>query len=180
MKTKLKRKLDKMEKKKLKKKNTKMKAKFAKLAQATKAAATSPPGSIASSSSVKSEIHEPVVQSRPPKPIFNSEGRVVYSKFDFGELTAPTIDKKKNLDTKAALHKIKKMEEKVKHLKEIGEVDKAKTIEEKRAWQSALQRAEGVKVKSTSCLLLYILCILVLVLYGYYSITINNNYVLFR
>ncbi len=152
MKTKLKRKLDRMEKKKLKKKNTKMKAKFAKLAQATKAAATSPPGSIASSSSVKSEIHEPVVQSRPPKPIFNSEGRVVYSKFDFGELTAPTIEKKKNLDTKAALHKIKKMEEKVKHLQEIGEVEKAKTIEEKRAWQSALQRAEGVKVRQLFCM----------------------------
>lgn len=144
MKTKLKRKLDKLEKKKLKKKNNKMKSKIAKLAQVTKAAtasATSP------TEAVKTEALEPSVQSRPPKPIFNSEGRMVYSKFDFGELTTPSFNEKKTkLDPKAALIKMKKVKERVKFLEEKGEIEKARSIEEKLAWEGALQRAEGVKV----------------------------------
>ena len=147
MKTKLKRKLDKLEKKKLKRKNNKLKSKIAKLAQATKAATVS----LASQSTetVKTEAPEPAVPSRPPKPIFNSEGRMVFSKFDFGELTTPSpIQKKTTLDPKAALIKIKKVKEKVKHLESKGEVDRARSIEEKQAWEGALQRAEGVKVNT--------------------------------
>lgn len=141
MKNKLKRKLDKLEKKKLKKKSSKMKLKIAKLAQATKAASSSP------TASIKSEASEPVVQNRPPKPIFNSEGKMVYSKFDFGELTTPSVGPKKvNLDPKAALNKMKKVQEKVKTLEAKGETEKAKAIEEKLAWQGAIQRAEGLKV----------------------------------
>lgn len=142
MKNKLKRKLDKLEKKKLKKKNSKMKLKIAKLAQATKAASSSP------TASIKSEGSEPVVQNRPPKPIFNSEGKMVFSKFDFGELTTLSAGPKKvNLDPKAALNKMKKVQEKVKLLESKGETEKAKSIEEKLAWQGAIQRAEGVKVR---------------------------------
>ncbi|KAK4002720.1 surfeit locus protein 6 homolog [Daphnia magna] len=146
MKTKLKRKLDKLEKKKLKRKNNKMRSKIAKLAQATKAASVSSTSAL--TESVKTEIPEPTVTSRPPKPIFNSEGRMVFSKFDFGELSTPSpILKKTTLDPKAAMIKIKKVKEKVKFLEAKGEVEKARSIEEKQAWEGALQRAEGVKVK---------------------------------
>lgn len=153
MKTKLQRKLDRLEKKKLKKKNNKMKSKIAKLAQVTMKAAAGPTPVTASSSlsspaTVKTEIPEPVVQSRPPRPIYNSEGRMVFSKFDFGELTTPDTSsmKKTNLDPKAALHKIKKVKEKVKELEAKGDAEKAKAILEKKAWEGALQRAEGIKV----------------------------------
>lgn len=149
MKTKLKRKLDKLEKKKLKKKNNKLKSKMAKLAQATKAATVS--STSPSTETIKIEAPELTVPSRPPKPIFNSEGRMVFSKFDFGELTTPSpIQKKTTLDPKAALIKIKKVKEKVKHLEGKGEVERARSIEEKQAWEGALQRAEGVKVNKTS------------------------------
>lgn len=123
-----------------------MKSKIAKLAQATKAATAS--AATPSTETVKVEASEPLVQmSRPPKPIFNSEGRMVFSKFDFGELTTPSaIQKKTTLDPKAALLKIKKVKEKVKHLEEKGEVEKARSIEEKQAWEGAIQRAEGTKV----------------------------------
>lgn len=149
MKTKLKRKLDKLEKKKLKKKNNKMKVKIAKLAQATMKAAASTSNTSPASTTVKTEVPELPIQSRPPKPIFNSEGRMVFSKFDFGELTTPTAAlRKTNLDPKAALHKIKKVKEKVKHLEEQGDAEKAKSIVEKKAWEGAIQRAEGVKVQA--------------------------------
>ena len=133
---KLKKKLDRLEKKKLKRKNNKMKSKIAKLAQETKAA------------TIKTEAPEPVVQSRPPKPIFNSEGRMVFSKFDFGELTAPTpiLKKTGTKDPKAALHKIKKVKEKLQDLESKGEVEKVQRIQEQQAWDGALQRAEGLKV----------------------------------
>merc|ERR1711928_219972 len=106
MKSKLKKKLDKLEKKKLKRKQSKMRSKIAKLAQDTtkKVAVTS----TVSSDVVKTETEEPAVQNRLPKPIFNSEGRMVFSKFEFGEGTAPTWNlKKATNDPKAALHKVK-------------------------------------------------------------------------
>lgn len=149
MKTKLKRKLDKIEKKKLKRKNNKMRSKIAKLAQATKAATAS--SNFPSTETVKTEVPEPTVTSRPPKPIFNSEGRMVFSKFDFGELTTPSpILKKITLDPKAAMIKIKKTKEKVKFLEAKGDIEKARSIEEQQAWEGALLRAEGVKVNATS------------------------------
>ena len=145
IKTKLKKKLDKLEKKKLNKKKNKMRSKIAKLAQATKAATAS--STFPSTETVKTEVPEPTV-TRLPKPIFNSEGRMVYSKFDFGELTTPSsILKKTTLDPKAAMIKIQKTKEKVKFLEGKGEIEKARSIEEKQAWEGALQRAEGVKVK---------------------------------
>jgi len=152
MKSKLKKKLDKLEKKKLKRKQSKMRSKIARLAQDTtkKVAVTS----TASSDEVKTEVEEPAVQNRLPKPIFNSEGRMVFSKFDFGEGTAPTWNSKKiTNDPKAALGKIKKIQEKVETLKEKGDKEKAKLIEEQKAWHGALQRAEGVKVKDSAELL---------------------------
>jgi len=149
MKSKLKRKLDKLEKKKLKRKQSKMKSKIAKLAQdTTKKAAVS----TTRTDIVKTETPEPAVQKKLPKPIFNSEGRMVFSKFDFGELTASATSstlKKTTNDPKAALHKIKKVKDKVKSLQEKGDKEKAKSIEEKKAWEGALQRAEGLKVKDS-------------------------------
>jgi len=141
IKNKLKRKLDKLEKKKLKRKNSKRRSKIAKLAQDTQRA------SATSSATVKTETFEPV-QSRPPKPIFNSEGRMVFSKFDFGELTAPTpVLKKTTNDPKAMLQKIKKVKEKLQTLAEKGETEKVQIIQDGNRWNNALQRAEGLKVK---------------------------------
>ena len=123
-----------------------MKSKIAKLAQdTTKKAAVS----TTRTDIVKTETPEPAVQKKLPKPIFNSEGRMVFSKFDFGELTASATSstlKKTTNDPKAALHKIKKVKDKVKSLQEKGDKEKAKSIEEKKAWEGALQRAEGLKV----------------------------------
>lgn len=146
MKMKLKRRLHKLEKKKLKRKNSKMRSKIARLAQETKAREDVKASTTTTVTSVKTETPDPV-QSRLPKPIFNNEGRMVFSKFDFGELTAHTsVSKQLTNDPKAALHKIRKVKEKIKALEEKGEVDKAKAIEEKKVWEAAIQRAEGVKV----------------------------------
>merc|ERR1719383_131070 len=78
----------------------------------------------------------------------NPKGKVVFSKFDFtsNEVANPDT-KKKHLDPKAALAKIAKKKEKLDSMKEKGLTDKVKRIEDKSAWQTAIDKAEGVKVK---------------------------------
>ncbi|XP_059093526.1 surfeit locus protein 6 homolog [Tigriopus californicus] len=96
------------------------------------------------------------------KPVYNSEGKVVFSKFDFSEDSAPTSEVKakisgpggiKAADPKAALQKIKKHKEKIKTLKAEGKMDAVKAITDHTAWKSALDKAEGVKVKDDETLL---------------------------
>ena len=56
------------------------------------------------------------------KPVYNSEGKIVFSKFDFTEDSAAlAAEKKKILDPKSALQKIKKQKENLKTLKEKGQ-----------------------------------------------------------
>ncbi|XP_020277998.1 surfeit locus protein 6 homolog isoform X2 [Pseudomyrmex gracilis] len=80
-----------------------------------------------------------------PKPVFNSEGKMVFSKFDFSE-----IGVKKKLpknDPKKMLHQLQQKKEKLKQLEQSGDKETADNIREKDAWKSALLRASGEKVK---------------------------------
>jgi len=94
----------------------------------------------------------------PHKPVYNSDGKMVFSKFDFanGEVVkgsqSGTAEKKPGpkpgpKDPKAALNKIKKHKEKLQSLEAIGKTNRVKSIEEKTAWSTALAKAEGTKVK---------------------------------
>ena len=79
----------------------------------------------------------------PPNPVFNKEGKMVFSKFDFSE-RKETKPQQKNF--KALLEKVQKDKEKVEKLKETDS-EAAKKLKDKQAWQNMLQKAEGVKVK---------------------------------
>ncbi len=105
------------------------------------------------------------------KKVYNNDGKVVFSKFDFtSEETsgAGPAEMKKNLDPKSALQKIKKHKEKVQSLEALGKrihvkaftplgspltfslsgkTERVQKLEEKAAWKTALDKAEGVKVK---------------------------------
>lgn len=79
-----------------------------------------------------------------PKPVFNSQGHMVFSKFDFSD-----IGKKRNKptnDPKRALEEITKQKERLKKLEESGEREKADELREKDAWKSVLAKSSGEKV----------------------------------
>jgi len=83
------------------------------------------------------------------KPVYNSDGKMVFSKFDFtssnGHVDSNPAKKKK--DPKSTLQSIQKQKEKIKKLAEKGETEVVKNIEESSAWSKALDKTEGVKVK---------------------------------
>jgi hypothetical protein len=87
------------------------------------------------------------------KKVYNEEGKMVFSKFDF---TAPDESKdgaKQKVDPKSALAKLKAHKEKIKSLEKIGKTERVKNLESKTAWKTALDKAEGVKVKDDAGLL---------------------------
>ncbi|XP_076756234.1 surfeit locus protein 6 [Xylocopa sonorina] len=86
-----------------------------------------------------------------PKPVFNSEGKMVFSKFDFSEIGTKRKPPKK--DTKKILIELKQKKEKLKEIEESGEKEKAEEIKEKDAWKSVLAKASGEKVKDDPDLL---------------------------
>merc|ERR1712025_719371 len=86
------------------------------------------------------------------KPSVKTEKGVVFSKFDFKDDMIPK-EPKKNLDPKLALTKIKKNQEKIKLWEEKGKHEKAKAIENNIAWDNALGKAQGEKVKDDEYLL---------------------------
>lgn len=90
---------------------------------------------------------------RPVKPVYNSEGKMVFSKFDFSEDGGIDSSKKTKLDPKAALKKLQSHKEKMESLKEIGKTDRVKNLEEKSTWKNVMDKAEGVKVKDDEGLL---------------------------
>lgn len=95
-----------------------------------------------------------VVPIKKQKPLYNSEGQIIYSKFDFSVLGAKKTDfKNKARDPKVALKIIREQEKKIKNLKESGEVDKVREIVENKAIKSALMRSEGIKVRDDTELL---------------------------
>ncbi|KAH3800908.1 surfeit locus protein 6 homolog isoform X2 [Dreissena polymorpha] len=90
-----------------------------------------------------------VVPTSPPKPIYNSEGQIVFSKFDFTASGKKEKKEKSDLtgkDYKRLLQKIEKRNEKINKVKSKDE-SAAKSLQDKFKWESALHKAEGVKVK---------------------------------
>lgn len=94
---------------------------------------------------------------KPLKPIYNSEGKMVFSKFDFSESGYKNeVMEKKGRDERdphKMLKKIEKQNEKLKELEVTGEIGKLTEIREKIAWNRALSKSEGVKVKDNPELL---------------------------
>ncbi|OWR53108.1 surfeit locus protein 6 homolog [Danaus plexippus] len=86
------------------------------------------------------------------KPIFNNEGKLVFSKFDFAKLGDRDRGSKGNKDPKKLLDNLKQQEEKIKNIAEVDS-EKAKELKEKIAWKNILQKAEGEKVKDDPTLL---------------------------
>ncbi|XP_065157082.1 LOW QUALITY PROTEIN: surfeit locus protein 6 homolog [Atheta coriaria] len=86
------------------------------------------------------------------KPIFNSEGKMVFSKFDFSGLGKTKNDKNEK-DPKKILENLHKQKEKLQKLEAEGEVEKAKMIKDKTAWKNAIAKAEGEKIKDDEVLL---------------------------
>jgi len=83
------------------------------------------------------------------KPVFNAEGKVVYSKFDLGTknpLNGGAQPPKKK-DPKSTLQSIQKQKDTLKRLEDRGEKEIATNIKESSAWDKALDKTEGVKVK---------------------------------
>lgn len=81
-----------------------------------------------------------------PKPIFNSEGKMVFSKFDFSEIGTKKKPPKNGADPKKMLLQLKQKREKLNVMEESGEVEKVQEIKEKEAWKSVLAKASGEKV----------------------------------
>lgn len=79
-----------------------------------------------------------------PKPVFNSEGKMVFSKFDFSEIGTKKKPPKK--DVKKMLLELNQKKEKLKEMERSGETEKAEEIKEKDAWKSVLAKASGEKV----------------------------------
>lgn len=159
MKTKLSKRLERLEKRKLnKRKSRQTKSKMARLARETQQHEQQQQQQ--QEETIKSEPSVVEVPNRPPKPVFNSEGRMVFSKFDFGGLTAPTSSsmlsatRTKSNDPKAALRKLHKVHQTLERLEADGRTEQAHQITEQRAWDGAIQRSEGVKVKDSEELLL--------------------------
>jgi len=98
-----------------------------------------------SGSKIKTE-NEEVPKVPKPKPVFNSEGKMVFSKFDFSEIGVKKKLPKSQNDPKKVLQQLQQKKEKLKQLENLGEKEKAEDIREKDAWKSALAKASGEKV----------------------------------
>ena len=88
------------------------------------------------------------------KPIYNKEGKMVFSKFDFSAsgVNQTPSGGSKGKDYKKLLQKIEHDKSKLEQLKE-RDADAAKVAMEKASWKKVLQKAEGVKVKDNPELL---------------------------
>ncbi|KAL3277721.1 hypothetical protein HHI36_013064 [Cryptolaemus montrouzieri] len=101
---------------------------------------------------VKTEEVKQEVNEKPVKPLFNSDAKMVFSKFDFSDIGKK--DHKKHItDPKKLLENLKKQNERIINLKESGEIDKAVKMKEKTAWKNALAKVSGEKVKDDVTLL---------------------------
>ncbi|KAF4526752.1 hypothetical protein B566_EDAN015099 [Ephemera danica] len=90
---------------------------------------------------------------KPAKPVFNSEGKLVFSKFDFSEIGRKDKDKKEERDPKKILKQMEKQKEKIEMLESAGATDRLREMKEKQAWALALKKSQGVKVKDDPNLL---------------------------
>lgn len=91
---------------------------------------------------------------KPLKRVYNSEGKMVFSKFDFSESGFKgKVKGREERDPHRILKNIERQNEKLKELELKGETEKLTEIREKIAWNNALNRCEGVKVKDNPALL---------------------------
>lgn len=81
-----------------------------------------------------------------PKPVFNSQGKMVFSKFDFSEIGMKKKLPKSENNPKKILQQLQEKKEKLKQLEESGDKEKAEEIKERDAWKVALAKANGEKV----------------------------------
>ncbi|CAH2068453.1 unnamed protein product, partial [Iphiclides podalirius] len=87
------------------------------------------------------------------KPIFNNEGKLVFSKFDFANFGRKEKGAKMHKDPKKILDEMKQQENKFRQLQDTDCADKVQEIKAKMAWKNILQKAEGQKVKDDPILL---------------------------
>uniref|UniRef100_A0A6M2DI27 Putative surfeit locus protein 6 n=1 Tax=Xenopsylla cheopis TaxID=163159 RepID=A0A6M2DI27_XENCH len=107
----------------------------------------------AGESNIKSEEHDETEKNiKPIKPVFNSQGKMVFSKFDFSETNNKKFKKKSENDPQKILNKLNKNKEKLEALKS-QDAEQAQELKEKMAWKAALAKAEGQKVKDDPDLL---------------------------
>lgn len=137
---------DSIEKKRLKRKMSK-----AKLRQKRKAAKQQNSTADKASSAVTKTVKETA------KPVFNKDGNIVFSKFDFTDKSHSKASHKSDKPTtgknyKVLLDQVTKQKEKI---EKIGESNptKAKQMAEKMKWKTAMSKAEGVKVRDNPELL---------------------------
>ncbi|XP_070171205.1 surfeit locus protein 6 homolog [Polyergus mexicanus] len=97
--------------------------------------------------------NEEVPKVPKPKPVFNSEGKMVFSKFDFSEIGVKKKLPKNQNDPTKILQQLQQKKEKLKQLENLGDKEKVEDIKEKDAWKSALAKASGEKVKDNPELL---------------------------
>jgi hypothetical protein len=134
---------DKLEQHRLKRRLSKAKLKQRRLKEKLTNGSAKPPDSEASKQSPATA-----------KPIFNKDGKMVFSKFDFSDNAngGKLMEKKKKMDLptgknyKHLLEKVQKQKEKLEKL-EKEDKEKATQFREKVLWKTALSKAEGVKVK---------------------------------
>lgn len=93
---------------------------------------------------IKEETDAPKAPKQ--KPIFNSKGNMVFSKFDFSEIGTKKKPSKVEKDPKKILQQLKDNKRKVKELEDAGETEKAGEIKQKHVWQTVLAKATGEKV----------------------------------
>ena len=135
------------EKTKLKRRESKLKLKLKrKLEKAAHLRSPAASGA-AAAAPVNGDVHPKTTKT---KPIFNKDGKMVYSKFDFTDTGGADSKAPKSEFTgknyKNLLAKVEKRNEKLQKLKESNP-EKGQQLEEKIKWQAVLNRAEGLKVK---------------------------------
>lgn len=88
------------------------------------------------------------------KPVFNKDGNLLYSKFDFSE-DGQGENKKSEYGGKKTKNLLKQAEKKKEKLEKLKEADpqKAELVVEKEKWKKAIQKSEGIKVKDDPKLL---------------------------
>jgi len=147
---------DAVEAKRMKRRESKMKLKLKRRDEKHNAMATKKDGNHkgnAVTSLVNSESRPHNASPPTGKAIFNKEGKIVFSKFDFSEKKTKKSEGAANKNYKQILEKVQKDKKDLKDLKAGGDFEAAHSIESKAAWKKALLQAEGVKVKDNPELL---------------------------
>uniref|UniRef100_A0A182SP74 SURF6 domain-containing protein n=1 Tax=Anopheles maculatus TaxID=74869 RepID=A0A182SP74_9DIPT len=91
--------------------------------------------------------HKPleVKKEKKPGPMFNAEGKIVFSKVQLDE---NDVQKKGiETDTKKLLKKVIDNKKQLAELKESGDIEKYAEVKKKQAWEKALAKTAGQKVR---------------------------------